>query len=72
MRLTDSRKLSSPGVPPRLAKISAPAPSSEYSTRAPLMGSSPLSSQASPSSIACFCSSVSVASELNTTITGVP
>ncbi len=72
MLFTDSRKLGSPGVPPRLAKISAPFPSSEYSTRALLMGSAPLASQVSPASIVCFCSAVSGAVELNTTMTGVP
>ena len=69
---TESRNASSPGLPSRLAKISAPLPSGEYSTRALLMGSAPLVSQALPSSIAALSAGVSAASELYTTMIGVP
>ena len=61
---TESRKASSPGLPSRLAKMSAPLPSGEYSTRALLMGSAPLVSQASPASMAALSAAVSGASEL--------
>ena len=69
---TESRKASSPGLPSRLAKMSAPLPSSEYWTLALFTGSAPLFIQASPSAIAALSAAVSGASELYTTMTGVP
>ena len=68
----ESLKASSPGLPSRLAKTSAPLPSSEYWTLALLTGSSPLRSQSLPASTAALSAAVSGASELYTTITGVP
>src|SRR5665648_386798 len=69
---TESRKASSPGLPSRLANRSAPLPSGEYSTRALLMGSAPLLSQASPAATTALSACVSGAVALYTTMIGVP
>ncbi len=63
MACTESRKAASPGLPFRLAKMSAPLPSGEYWTLALLMGSAPLLSQASPWAMAALSAAVSGTSE---------
>ena len=72
MACTESRNAASPGLPFRLAKMSAPLPSGEYWTLALLTGSAPLLSHASPCAMAALSAAVSGASELYTTMTGVP
>ena len=72
MACTESRNAASPGLPFRLAKISAPLPSGENCTLALLTGSAPLLSQASPWAMAALSAAVSGASALYTTMTGVP